>query len=118
MRHAAALIVKFILTTIVLEVVLLLFSGITFGKILWISLSLTIIAYVIGDMVILPATNNIVAAIADMGLALVIVYLFNFIWNTNEIPFYCAFIAGVLIGIEETFYHKIVDQKIDEDEYM
>lgn len=118
MRHAAALIVKFLLTAFVLEVILLLFSGITFGNILWISLALTLIAYVIGDRVILPVTNNMVASILDMGLALVIIYMFNFIWDTNKIPFFSALIAGVVIGIEETFYHKIVDQKLYEDDLM
>ena len=115
MRHISALVVKFIMTAVILEVILLLFNDLTFGNILWIALLVTVIGYALGDMVILPATNNFIAAIVDMGLSLIVIYLFNFIWNTNHITFIGALISGIAIGLGEIFYHKIIDRSMDED---
>jgi hypothetical protein len=100
---------------VVLEIVLLLFSDLTFTSILWISLVVTALAYIIGDLFILPATNNLVATIADIGLSLVIIYLFNFFWNTNDIPFLSALVAAVVIGVGEWFFHKFIDRKVEDD---
>lgn len=115
MKHIPALLIKFIMTAVVLEIVLLLMSGITFGRILWISLVITVILYIIGDMVILPATNNMIATLADMGMALIIIYMFNFFWNRNDISFLSALISGIVLGGGEWVFHKLVDRSVDDD---
>jgi hypothetical protein len=114
-KHISALVVKFLMTAFILEVALLLLSDLSFGQILFLSLIITIISYLIGDMVLLPATNNAVATIADMILNTIIVYLFNFILNINDITFIAALISGILLGVGEFYFHKIIDRSIDED---
>ncbi len=115
MKHISAILVKFVMTAVILEIVLLLLSDASFSGILLIALAVTAIGYLIGDMIILGATNNIVATIADMGLSLVTIYLFNFFWVRDTIPFLSAVVAGVAIGVGEWFYHKIIDRRIDDD---
>ena len=115
MKHISALVVKFLMTAFILEVALLLLSDLSFGRILFLSLITTIISYLIGDMVLLPATNNAVATIADMILNTIIIYLFNFILNINDITFIAALISGILLGVGEFYFHKIIDRSIDED---
>lgn len=115
-KHLVPIFIKFIMTAIVLEIVLLLFSDLSFLNILGLSLILTLIAYIIGDMVILPITNNAVATVVDIGLTLAIIYLFNYLWNTGNIPFFSAIIAGAMIGGGEWFFHKIVDRSVDSEE--
>lgn len=115
MKHISALVVKFLMTAFILEVSLLLLSDLSFGRILFLSLLVTFISYLVGDMVLLPATNNAVATIADMILNTIIIYLFNFIWNINEITFIASLISGILLGIGEFYFHKIIDRNIDED---
>ena len=115
MKHISALVVKFLMTAFILEVSLLLLSDLSFGRILFLSLIVTFISYLVGDMVLLPATNNAVATIADMILNTIIIYLFNFIWNINEITFIASLISGILLGIGEFYFHKIIDRNIDED---
>ncbi|HWT74634.1 MAG TPA: DUF2512 family protein [Mobilitalea sp.] len=117
MRHISALIVKFIMTAIILEIALLLLSRLSFGNILWVSLVVTAISYLIGDMVILPAINNLVATLADMVISFVVIYMFNFFWNTNDIPFLSALVAGVALGAGEFFFHKLIDRKINDDDF-
>lgn len=116
LKHLSALIVKYVMTAVILEIALLLLSDAGFGSILLISLIVTAISYIIGDMIILPATNNIIATIADMGLAAVTIYLCNFIWNNRIIPFLSALVSGVVLGVGEYFFHKIIDRSIDEDD--
>lgn len=117
MKQTTALIIKFLMTAAILEVVLLLLSELTFGSVLWIALTVTIIGFLVGDLFILPATNNLVAVIGDMGLSLVIIYLFNFFWNTNDIPFLSALIAAAVIGAGEWFFHKSIDRQVEDDNF-
>jgi fucose 4-O-acetylase-like acetyltransferase len=116
LKHVPALLIKFIMLAVVLEIVLLLLTSLTFGSILWIALVLTAVAYIVGDMIILPATNNIVATIADFIIALFLIYLFNFFWNTNRISFLSAVAAAAVIGVGEWFFHKMIDRKVDNHE--
>lgn len=116
LKHLVPIFIKFIMTAIVFEIVFLLFSDLTFGTILWVSFILTLIAYILGDMIILPATNNAVATVADIGLSLVVIYLLNYLWLKNDIPFLSAFIASVMIGGGEWFFHKIVDRSVNSEE--
>jgi hypothetical protein len=94
------------MVAIVLEVVLLLTANLTFGEILWISLFVTLIAYLIGDLIILRASNNTVATLADFGLSLVTIYLFNVFWYRDNIPFLSALISAAVLGVGEWFFHK------------
>jgi uncharacterized membrane protein len=116
LRHISTLIFKYVITAIILEIVLLLFGNLSFTNILWISLAITLISYIIGDNILLPTTNNTVATISDVILALVILYLVNYLWMKNEIPFFAALIASVSLGVGEWFFHKLIDSDIyDED---
>jgi len=118
LRHISALLVKYIMTAFILEIVLLLISHASFGEILLLSLAVTVITYIIGDNIILPATNNIIATIADMGLSLVIIYLFDSLQNAEDITFQSAAVAGVMLGFGEFFFHKIIDQRIREEDEL
>lgn len=68
---------------------------------------LTIIAYLIGDVYILPRTGDVVAAIADAVLALVylIVAAILFDWRLN---FGEAAVIAAVLGFAEYFYHRFV----------
>ncbi|SDI68788.1 DUF2512 family protein [Natribacillus halophilus] len=59
MYHVLALIIKFLMITAVLELIICPFFGITFGNTLWISLTITGAAYLIGDLWILPRFGNV-----------------------------------------------------------
>ncbi len=112
MKHIYALLIKFVMIVIITWIVLGMLTNLRFGDILYISAAVTILAYIIGDLLILSATNNTVATLSDFVLALVVIYLFNFLWTTNQISFRDAFITAVLIGLGEWFYHKYVSNKV------
>ena len=69
MRHLTALAIKYIMIALVLGIILGLFGGASLSQVLVVSAILTVIAYVIGDLMILPATQNWIAVAADAAIA-------------------------------------------------
>lgn len=112
MKHIYALIIKYVMITVITGIILGGLTALTFGNILYISAAVTIVAYIIGDMLILSATNNTVATISDFVLALAVIYLFNFVWTPNPITFGDALITALVIGVGEWFFHKYVANKV------
>ena len=108
MKHIGALVMKFIFLAVILEVILLSTTALTFGNILAITLVITLLSYFIGDMGILPRSNNTTATLVDVGLALASLLLFNIIYPLGYIMFWDALFASVAIGIGEWLYHKFV----------
>ncbi len=112
MKHISALLIKFIMIAIVLELVLLLATNLTFGEILWIAVAVTIVAYLIGDLFVLPRSNNTVATLVDIGLAFITIYMYNYLFNNPVITVMDALIASVIIGIGEWVFHKYMETKV------
>ncbi|KHD36742.1 hypothetical protein NL50_09490 [Clostridium acetobutylicum] len=112
MKHALALIIKFVMVTIVLEVVLKLMTNLTFGDIVYVSAAVTIIAYIVGDLAILRVSNNFVATLSDIGLAFLIILMFNYSWYNVRISVIDALVAAVVVGIGEIFFHKYVENYV------
>lgn len=69
MTHVKALAIKGIMTIIVLYLVLGLGFGFTFGDTLLMTIVLGVISYLLGDLYVLPKWNNMIATLADFGLA-------------------------------------------------
>lgn len=112
MKHIAALLIKFVMVAVVLEIIFSILTTLTFASILYIAAAVTIIAYIIGDLLILPASNNTIASMSDVALALATMYMFNYIWSTTQIHFVSALIAAVIIGVGEWFFHKYVSNSV------
>lgn len=112
MKHIGALILKFVIIAVVLELALLNLTVLSFGSILTIALTVTILAYLIGDMAILPNSNNTVATIVDIGLSAITIWLFNYIFPGAAISFFDALIASIGIGIGEWVFHKFVSRSV------
>lgn len=95
---------KALLNALVVIPMLMWFTEATFLGSLITSLGLSVIAYLIGDQMILRATNNMVATIADAGLSFVYLWAvaafanWNFTWG--ELLFTVA-----LLGVLEYFFH-------------
>lgn len=105
MKHVIALVVKFILVAVILEIVLNIMTALDFGQILTISLAVTIASYFTGDLIILPVFGNLVASVSDMGLTLIILHLFN--WSGyGVIDLVDSVAAAVITGIGELLFHS------------
>ena len=80
MKHMTALVIKFVIVTVVSELILGIFTNLSIGEILLVSLTITVITYIIGDLLILSVFNNTVAAVGDAALCWLIIYLSNYVW--------------------------------------
>lgn len=76
--HHPALLVKFMMVFIVSYLVMGLLFGISLGNIFTLSLYLGIVAYLLGDLVVLPMRGNLIATVADFGLALIGIWLLSY----------------------------------------
>ncbi|EJR93989.1 YndM family protein [Bacillus mycoides] len=108
MKHIVALLIKYTAISAVLLMIIGIFQGISIPRILFISLLITGVAYLIGDLFILPKYGNMVATIADLGLSFVGIWaLTHFLTNINLTRNIgaSAFFAALLIGVAEIFFH-------------
>lgn len=105
-RTLLALVVKYLMTFV--------FAWLIFGMML--SNSMTTIAlvaliatagnYFLGDLLILPAFGNIVAAIGDGLLGVATFYLAAVVTRDLAVDVRSLFLFGVLILIGEYFFHR------------
>ncbi|ASB91256.1 MULTISPECIES: DUF2512 family protein [Bacillus] len=106
MDHAKALSIKGIMTIVVLYLVLGLGFGFTFGNILLITVVLGAVSYLLGDLFILPKTNNITATLADVGVAFLTVWLMALAMGAAaDTAVSAAFFAAVAMAVGEYMFH-------------
>lgn len=105
-KTSGALIVKFLLTLASAYIAFQLFDNNSFGWVLGVSLVGTILNYLIGDLYILPKFGNIVASIADGGLAAMTAYLMGVMVRGNNIGISSLLIFSLLVAVSEYFFHR------------
>ncbi|WP_172372471.1 YndM family protein [Sporosarcina jiandibaonis] len=115
MNSIRAIIIKFIMITAVIWIVFGLF-GFTFGDIIVSSVLLTGVSYIVGDRIILPRFGNVIASIADFGLAFIMLwflgsYLFEPIAGLGT----ASFISAAIIGIGEAVFHRYLEREVLDD---
>ncbi|MHC0039115.1 YndM family protein [Pseudoneobacillus sp. C159] len=112
MKHVKALLIKFVATLAILYIILGVFNDVAFRNVFLISLVVTLAAYLIGDMFILPRTNNIVATLVDFGLAFLVIW-----WMANNLTYGDdmmgeAFTSALALGVFELFFHRYLANNI------
>lgn len=112
MKHMKAILYKFIIIVVALEIVLGLLTNLSFAQILTISVTVTLLAYILGDVMILPVSNNTMATLANFGLAWATIYLFNYIYRGVVISITDAFLAAAVLGIGEWLFHKYMASSV------
>ncbi len=114
MKHITPLLIKFFMIAVILSIVLGIMTDLTFGNILYLSVAVTVIAYVIGDLLILSVANNTVTTIADLIIAFLAVYLYDYLLDAELISAWDALVAAIVIGVGEWFFHKYAARRIHE----
>lgn len=121
-EHIKAILAKFVIVTLVLYLVLGLGYDVSLADVLMMSVLLTVIAYLLGDLVILPqATNstdnsmvgNLVATFADFGLVLLSVWAIGRYLVSPYIPWFtAALISAVFIALGEMLFHRYLRETV------
>jgi hypothetical protein len=96
---------KWLLNGAIVVLLMMWFADVNFWTAAVTATVLTVIAYFIGDQMILRMSNNIVATIMDAVLALVyfliVEYMFDFGLNFGEMV-----TISIVLGIAEWFFHR------------
>lgn len=100
MRYVSALAIKFALQLALLALVLPLAYSLTTGALWETALALWIASFLLGDLLVLPAAGAVVAAVADVVLAMVVLMLALQVGIT-----WALFGIGLAVGVVEFFYH-------------
>jgi hypothetical protein len=112
MKHVKALLVKFVATLAILYIILGVFNDVAFRNVFLISLVVTLAAYLIGDLLILPRTNNTVATIADFGLSFLVIW-----WMANNLTYGDgmmgeAFVSALALAVVEFMFHRYMANNV------
>jgi uncharacterized BrkB/YihY/UPF0761 family membrane protein len=118
MKHFRAMLVKFVVSFAMLFVILGIGFDVSFQNIVLISLILGVVSYLVGDLFLLPRTNNTVSTLADLGLAFAVIWIIldNISNNVTSI-FWATLLASIGVALFEYFFHKYMAKSIlNEDE--
>jgi len=119
MDHVKAVVIKFIGTLFLLFIVLGLAFNYSFVHIFTLSLLLGVISYILGDLLLLARTSNLLATCSDFALALLLTwfYLAN-VTNANNFLFLVSFITAAGIALFEAFFHRYLITRVIKDSYQ
>ncbi|CAI6033325.1 DUF2512 family protein [Cohnella sp. JJ-181] len=102
-------VLKWLVNGVVVTTLLMYYSNASFWGAATTATILTIIAYVLGDQIILRSTNNLIATISDGILAYVVLWIaastMNWTINPGEI-----LVIALITAVAEFFIHRYVFQ--------
>ncbi len=107
-NHATALLIKFAALAVISAIALPAISTMTITESLITALVLTVAAYLIGDLWILPSFNNTAATVADAGIAFIAIWLMNSVLTRDPINLTGLLVISLVIAAAEYFFHKYV----------
>ncbi|WP_202080410.1 DUF2512 family protein [Caldalkalibacillus salinus] len=111
-HHLPALLIKTGLITATLVVLFTLFNEFPFVNTVVLSLLTVGVSYVVGDLFILPMTNNMIATLADIGLCTFKLWFIGSFVLGAFVPFTLALLAAIIIGVGEYFFHQYMKSQV------
>jgi hypothetical protein len=112
MKHIGAILLKYVMVAVILEIVLGWLTGNSFTNILVISAAVTVVSYLVGDLLILAKSNNTITTIFDGVVTLIVLLLFNYARGYSILTFTTALISTVVLAVGEIFFHRFVVRNV------
>ncbi|HLS59535.1 MAG TPA: YndM family protein [Virgibacillus sp.] len=117
MGHLKVIGIKFIVIAVVIYSLFGILYNATLMNLFWISLLITGISYLIGDLFILRKFGNIKATIADFGLSFISIWILGSLFFTESMPTIILSLAGALfITCCEPFIHLYLENQLSDDD--
>ena len=121
MNHAKALIIKFVMITAVLLIILTWIFDVSFVDTLLISLALTALSYMMGDLLIFlnagkpsdQLTRNSIATFIDFVVAFLVIWFVGQLLTGSTAELVApALVSALIITAGEWFFHKYMDYRV------
>jgi hypothetical protein len=108
MRVLTQLIVKYLMLAIITVLVLPAVAAVTVGQALWAALAVTLVGYLLGDVMILPRGGNAAAVVADFLLATLLFWALP-LFMPVAVGFGAAVVAGGAVAVGEILFHLFLN---------
>lgn len=102
------------MTFIILYLTLGLMFGMSFSNVVFISLSVSLATYFIGDFIILPLTNNTVTTVSEFLMSFFLIWVITLVQMADPTyPYVLSSFVGALgLSIFAIFFHRYMERKI------
>lgn len=108
LKHVSALIVLFLIVTVALGITLGVIGDASLGQVLIASVILTLVAYSLGDLVILAATNNWIGIAADALATWAVLRIV-----VPDVAVGSPLLWSIIgVGVGAFFFHKYIDRTV------
>lgn len=113
MEHLKALLIKGGMTLLVLWLILSLGFNVSFMNVVWITLVLGALSYVMGDLFVYPKKGNMTATMVDFGTTLLLIWLLVMVLSGMSVgtAALAAVISAAVISLGEYVFHFYVKRK-------
>ena len=108
MQTIWSLLVKFVMTFVFAALAFFYLMTNPIMSVFWVALAATVINYLVGDLMVLPAFGNTVASIGDGIMAGLVAYVAALATPMFTAPLNALLIFAVLVGIGEYFFHQFL----------
>lgn len=112
MKHVGALLIKLLILEVVATLLLVPLTDASLGEAWLVGLVTTLLLYVIGDLMVLPAMGNTAAVLGDAGIALLAVWLAPAYTGIESVSFWTALVTAAVIGLVESFFHTYIRRAV------
>ena|SRR5699024_561053 len=104
-KHVKAILIKTVALSLICWIVLTMFNEISTMHSIIAACIVSLVIYVMGDLVILRKFGNFAATLADMGTAFLILWIYLTVVGYDSVIIE-SFLATFLIGIFEVGFHR------------
>lgn len=114
MQHVLRVAIKFIACLVALGIILGMFYDFSFADVVLISAVLGLVSYILGDLLLLRAANNLLSTAADFALTFLVVWFMGRALTIEDDLFSASLISALAVAGFEYFFHKFLvvkDQK-------
>jgi len=112
MRQAAAILLKFIFTAMLVNLFLPYVGRSTVPAATVVAMVITFVTFIFGDMYLLPRYGTIVAAVGDIATDTVIIWGAPLVLNGLAIPLVGALVVAIVLGFAEYLFHFFAKKTI------
>ena len=100
---------------VLLYIILGIIFGVNFMSVFWVTLTFSIVSYLIGDLLILPRTNNMVASVVDPGMIFAVVCFVVAAYAFDGTFFPASRLSAIGGTFFEAFFHNSVQTQMEEE---
>lgn len=111
-RQVVNILVKSVAYLAIAGALLPMFSTLSIAEAIAIGIVLVVVAYILGDLFILPRFGNTVAVAVDVVTAAVVIWAMPYIFGQPGVAVTGLLVTVAVLGIAEWFFHGFLNRPV------